>query len=336
MFILVLSACGAEDITITAPALVEPVIPVVRMDSAIAARGPVMEVTRVTGQVNVESVPVSFGSTTGGFYRHAVSLGQEVSAGQLLAQLSIIIQDIQVDSVETVLENVRRRHSHENSISSINIELMADSGAISRARLELQLAREQQALEIRNLEAQLDNFRQGRAARDLHAPIDGVITRIGPQSFGVQVPPFTPVVYITAHDAVPFVEYLGTSNPAHLLLGAKRILAHAGGEVYEVERIHLTRSQIARHGGQTLWFSFNTGNPPTVGSLVGIYIYYEWVEDALRIPRGALLHDEDMGYYVHVIGDAGLEQVFVTVGAQTQTYIEILGGLAEGDEVHVR
>jgi len=323
-----------------APPLVIPTVPVQQIDTATVTRGPVRDVSRVAGLVSVDSVPVGFGGITGPFYRHYVNFGDAVTEGQLLARLDFTRLEGSITWLEDHIAYLQRLHAIQNSISSINIDILvqegADSWVISRARLEHTLAQERQALTIEQNERALAGLREDFARSRLVAPMDGIVTQIGNFSYGSYVPPFSAIMYISPTDGEVFVDYIGDVHAVHVMLGAKRVVAHIGNQVYDLHRINLTRAQVSRLGPTALRFGFDTDITPPMGSYVNIHIYTQWVEDALRIPRAAVSYEAELGYYVLMPGTGGLTQIDITVGASTPTYIEVLSGLSEGDVVIVR
>ena len=208
------------------------------------------------------------------------------------------------------------------------------SQELSRARLELELALERQALTLRHEEEDLQEMRTRLAQSFLYAPFSGTVTYISQRPPGAWVSSFEPMIYIASEDAQIFVEYDG-GQPYHHAMGA-RVVAHIGEETFYATRLSITREQVQRYERPPIRFVLDTDSPPPVGSFVSLHIYTAWEEDVLRLPRNTLFFHPDLGFYVYQVTGAEREMVVVSVGIRSETYVEILGGLGEGDEVYVR
>jgi len=357
--VLAFSACtGYRTASNLPPELLAPVSATIRTDTATITRGTVAEVRQYTGIVRASSESIGFGSVAARFGVFYVQPGDMVSQGQLLARLDFEQIQIRIARQEEHITATRRQQTLANNIRAIELDIQylenarlmqqaiknydkeaiaaAESGRLDiyRARMESEFLLEQQALALRHEESYLDSLKEQYERSKLHAPFDGMVTYIADLLPGSWVASFTAIMHIVADDAPIFVEYIGESYPN--LHGVARIHAHIGGQIYNAARLNLTREQILRYGGSPLRFTLETAEPPPVGSFVSMYVYTHFEEDVLRIPRNALHHDPDMGFYVYRVDGLYLTQEYLTIGPRTETYVAVLSGLVEGDVVSVR
>ena len=358
VIIFAVSACANVEATTAPPELLFPEASYIHADTAVVTRGDVGDVERHTGIVRVDSMPVNFGSTAAQFGNFYVRHGDIVTEGQLLARLNFEQMERRVLAQEERMAFMLRDHALENEIRAVELTIRvaennramwqaaesfdndrmsaeeAESREIERAWYNLQLSRERQSLLMRHEEVYLNSLLSRLDGSELRAPFDGVITYISSHVHGSWVVPFANIVHIAPNDADVFVEHIGATTL--LPAGMARIQAYIDGNAFDLTRLHLTRVQSLRYTQPPIRFTLDTDTPPPVGTLVSIHAYRRLVSGALRIPRGALLHDSGVGFYVHKAENGGMVQTLVSVGLRTATYVEILGGLAEGDIVHVR
>ena len=336
--VLILSSCGRVAGG-AAPELLVPVVAEIRFDSAIVERGPLLEMDVRLGFVRVESAALNFGPIAATFDTFYVLPGDTVTYGQLLARLNTEQLDAQILRQEEHIAGMRSRFDFENELRRIDIRILTAQGAgaaISNARMELDFAIERQTLQLRHAEADLQNLLDRLPAMELRAPADGTVTYVLGHTQGVWIPPFSSVLYFAAEDARIFVEYVGGDPYAHPR--DIRIEAHIGSEIYTATRMWLPWEQARRYGQfvTPTRFILETETQPPPGTLVVLHFFNRQVEDVLRLPRNTMFFNNDLGFYVYRIVGNQLEMTAVSTGIHTETYVEILGGLAEGDEVYVR
>ena len=334
--ILAISGCGADRVQRPAPELVVPLIAQVRFDTATVTRGDVSEIAQRTGIVRLESQPLNFGPVSASFDRFLVVPGEEVTYGQLLARLNTDNIERQIARQEERIAEMRTRFDFDNELRRINWQLERLAAGTAAHNLELELAIERQNLQLRHAEEDLETLRARYAQAELRAPFAGTVVFTADRGQGSWVPSFTTVLYIARADAPVYVEYIDIAPlpPPPIVL----VHAYIGDRVYNATRIRLTREQQARYRTPPLRFALEVeeGNYPPVGSYVSLQIFTRHSADVLRLPRNAVFFAHDIGYYVHLLSNGQLDTAFVTVGAQTSTYFEIVSGVAEGDEVYVR
>ena len=227
---------------------------------------------------------------------------------------------------------------------------------VDRERMLLNQARERQALDLEREEEILRGLNNQLSGTELRAPFDGQITLIANHTDGMRIVPFVPFIYIAGEQDI-FLELLDVysidavqqlSFLPPLVTSSVRIHAHINGTVYALEYMPLSRdaqrfySRNMPQSQSPAWifparFSISpvNGIMPPLGAYASIHFYREWKENVLRIPVNALF-SEGRNFFVYVVEDGLLARTPIEIGSATGTFIEITGGLQEGDELFVR
>ena len=357
--VLTLSACIsiAREAEYTPPELMVPEGIHIRLETAVVTRGDVADISIFPGIVRTHSEHLNFGPVSAAFGSFYVQPGDEVVYGQLLARLDFEHVHRQIVAQEERIAQMRRSHTLDNGIAALDIEIATvenamrmseaeeneDEEAIAAAeagrrqienrRGELRLARERQTLTLRHETEHLEALRAQFAVSELRAPFDGVISYTTQHMQGTWVSAYQNLVYIIPDDGAVYAEYLGTTP--FVTHRAVRVNAYIGGQVYDISRKSLTRSQRAQYSVNVLRFNIETDAPPPVGSYVFFHVYDQWQEDVLRVPRNTVFYEPEIGYYVNLVIDGRPVLTPIITGAHTETYVAVLEGLNEGDIVHV-
>ena len=111
-----------------------------------------------------------------------------------------------------------------------------------------------------------------------------------------------------------------------------------GGKEYEIEieEQELSREEIERGVvPENSWFDFKEDHVSAeVGNSAAVELHTDSVKDALVVPVNALLGSGEEKYVYLVEGDAKIK-TSVTVGTQTDAYVQLVTGVKEGDVVYV-
>ena len=356
--IILLAACtGLPTENPDAPELLTPIA--AHPDFAFVTRGQVAEIERIPGLVRMSSVPLHFGPIAGNFGKFHVQEGDFVQEGQLLAQLDTSHVQEQIYQQTERIALMRRNFASDNTASRLSIDILIIEHSIllrragetridsyvaqadrkeleiDRARLELQMAYERQRFDLNREENRLRELQAQLESLKMYAPFDGTVVRTISRGW---VSSFYAVIFIAPVNQVLFVEHIGIM-PVQVF-GDIRIRGFYNGNFYDLVRVSLTREQLIdyRNLGLTdpLRFHFGSAEPPALGTLVPIYIYRQWEEDVLRIPRNAMLASPQYGFFVYRLINGQMVKTQISIGAITSTYVAVHGGLIEGEVVHVR
>jgi hypothetical protein len=210
-----------------------------------------------------------------------------------------------------------------------------------RHRHEMELL----ALDLEEARRRLNELIQARIPTELRAPYSGIITYNRPlRDTYVNIQSFA--MFINNNENV-FVEYLGDIIPQNWLFNRAnppRIEARINGRVYELTHTPVTFSLPERtvrnmRGQGAVWrFDFlpDERDLPPLSSYASIVFYTVSIPDALYIPVNALLYTAASGNHVYSIINGETVLIPVRIGARTDSFVQILEGLEEGDEIIVR
>jgi len=208
---------------------------------------------------------------------------------------------------------------------------------IENAEILHRQRQELQALDIADTRRRLNELQKQLPQMELRAPYDGIVTFVAYTGIGNWIAANAPVIYLN-HCPEVFVYYIGVHLP-HTLTNAPKIIARINGQEYELYHMPMTRHErleASRRGIPERWhFNFVYGQPP-LGAYASIMFYTVNVLDALRVPINAVFFMDGVGNYVYRIQNGELIMTHVRVGARSNSLVEILEGLEEGDEVFVR
>ena len=360
--LLLLTGCAVQ--AGAAPELLTPVS--VQNDTFIVQRGRVARFEQYRGIVRVESEGLFFRDAPLPFGGFEVIVGQEVRQGDVLARLDTRQTEERIEERRERIADLQIEHAFQNqqmerNISIAQIELLALTRQITeyddlpesylleavdlkrleiqRRQMDLQQARDWQAFTLSYYQSDLNDMLARLPDAELRAPFDGVITYRSSIQQGSWIEAFSPVIYISDHQQI-FVEHVGPTQP--LIFRNSIAMAAIGGQIYELERIVLSPSELlffTRAGGQAPFrftFADDPGEAVTPGQFVALRIYGDMAEDVLRIPPNALFSDLERGHYVHLIENGRRVMQPVEAGIRTRAWVEIRSGLVEGDEILVR
>jgi len=340
--ILLLAACGhGQNQPLAAPPLYAPVA--AQPDSAFVTRGAIRSVVVLPGITRLPTMVVFPGSASGRIAQIHAWPGDFVEEGQLLATLDSSQLQQQISNLQNRIEHMQSSFELQSQEMSLQIQIMQNSGdpSLSLARLDLDHLQRRHALDMTEATTMLDNLLVNLNDMEIRAATNGQI--VYTELVGTWVGANDAVMYI-AKDAPSevFVEYIGMSAPVIWFRRDIRMHAAIGDKTYEIELMPLSPAQQLHYASRDLdppvrfMILADADDLPPAGLSVFIRLYNHWVDDALRIPNNALYRSWPDTNYVYRIEDGQQTRVDVTVGEITISYVEILEGLNEGDEVFVR
>ena len=358
--LFVITACSSAS---PRPLLLDPVT--ARTGSVRVSYGNVEVKTIHPGLVRVQSEAVRLETGSGILGAIYAWPGDEVTAGQLLARLDIENLRERYDDQLLRIANMRRLHSFVNEENALEISALElsyantvwdaaenfDTDAIERAErireniewanLTMQQTIATQNASLAREERRITELRDALADANIYAPISGTISyiAIGP---GEWANTFAPIMYIICHNADFFIEYVGQTLNLLRTRAVVREQGQIGTTFFDLafipptaeEQAYYTRRGIA----PPIRFEVTCDNFewPPVSTAVSLHFYSRFYENVLRVPRNVLFTDSALNQFVYRIEDGNQVQVFVTTGTITETYVAILSGLQEGDEIFVR
>ena len=305
-----------------APPLVRPVE--VSYHTVPAVRTTIEQTVVVTGHVTYRTQSaVAFERGGGRLLRIAVEFGQQVRAGDLLAELRNDDLRVRLREQEIALRKAELRNERARANDADRIQTEMAALDVELAALHLEVAR-------RDL-----------LGTELRAPMNGIVTYTLPAAPGDHLDPFVTVVRL-ADPAELVVEYRGAEADRFelgvqvvLTVGAERT-RHRGRVIETPSSLppaRLTQESAAR---DRIRIRMLEPRPElSIGQSVRVALTEERREDVVVIPRNLVRSYLDADY-VYVLHGGEKQERAVEVGLVTASEAEIVRGLDAGEQVIVR
>lgn len=303
-----------------------------------------------------------FFAQDGVFLEYCVALGDVVEEGQVLAKtdtksIEATIEQLQ-DQIKSMTDNYEYRIATiKNNLAileeemAINYEALeameymapgytATCEALGRQdknkksyELEIKQITEVYELELPYYQNKLKEAKKQLNSNVIKAPFAGVVVELRPIAGGDRVSEEQP--YVAVADTNRYLAqgiYVGTS----VVSKAERIYVYVGGKEYEVEYIPLDPKvygeMIAKRNVAYSAYEISDSEGLSFGQSVVIVVQKESRKNVLIVPALAV-NREGGGYYCYVKRGEEKEKVYIEVGMYDGMNYEVVGGLAEGDEV---
>ncbi|MCL2819474.1 MAG: efflux RND transporter periplasmic adaptor subunit [Oscillospiraceae bacterium] len=260
-----------------------------------------------------------------------VTAGQEVSQGDLIAELDVL-----------ELENWYEELSRNRDLSRLELSELEEKQAIlsrqaASAGFKLDnssfiWSRDTLRLTIANLDRLIEYVEQRKVDRHIQAAIDGVVTS-AMIYFDGMISTYGTSVATVSVDLV--ISFFVTGDAAEHMKKGDRFEMILGDDVHLMEVIDPDEFNITVTAEPPYAYLTFTGIPPEPGfDTTGIiYIPLGEIENVLFIPVSHLNRTEERSF-VYVLDDNGLRTVRdVETGFEGDGLIEIKSGLSEGELV---
>lgn len=349
-FAVILGACllftGCSEV----PELLEPVGAV--PNSATVERGTIYNIEYYDSAV-VEEVKEINTSSDCIVKSIEVSLGSEVKSGDVLITLDGDAMSSASNTLDDQIAQFNKEADFNNRLLEADIALYnaqlklaqadGDADGISKAQesltdaqTALNTSKVEQAQQIANMEAQ--RLAGGFSDGAILAPCDGIICYLNVGAIGSSIDANTMIIGIAQKDSFMLKgsliaeEYQENSHELYALIGNKRYnITYKPYSAAEASYLVSNNYPLYTH------FFFDADESISSGMYAAIVRVWDYKENVLKIPDNALYTDEE-GSYVYVIKgeDGEKERRDVVIGITTDTTVEILEGLEEGEKVYVK
>ena len=345
IFITALASCG-QNPPAAAPTLNVPVA--LQPDSSLVTRGTVESLMILPGltRLQTEAARLEYGSgRLGAIY---VWPGDSVVQGQVLASLETPHLQAQIENLEELIRRTRALFQKQSNEIALQIEYLELAYAqnpyqgtrerIEWLRLDASQLQTRHMFDIAELEAALADLTENINNMVIRAPIDGEI--VYTMRYGSWINTNDAVMHIARPGEV-FVEYVGLAIDRRITREV-HVQGIIGDRAFDLELKPVTLEEQfygRRHGiAPSMRFEIlaEPDEKPTYGELVFIRFYTARAEDVLRIPGNALFRAWPYDDHVYRIEDGRQVRVYVITGIITESFVEIMEGLNEGDRVFVR
>lgn len=292
----------------------------VPVETTFLDRGRIESILSFSTNLEAESEVQVFAQAARQVRQLLVEEGDEVRRGQVLLRLQDEEQQTQLQRVDSQLAKARREYERQTRL------------------YEQQLIPEQTyndaTYELEQLELALADARRELSYTEVRAPISGTVTaRL--VNLGDQVTVNQHLFDIVDFDSIVARVYVPEKEVARVRPEIEaRIRAQAlGGD----ERLASVERLAPRVDPQSGTVKVTVAIPRSQGLLPGMYVSVDLVtevhDDALLVPKKALVYDADQLFLFRLREGDRVERLLIEPALQDPQYVEPRGGLAAGDEV---
>lgn len=294
----------------------------VPVEVATLSRGGIESVLRLSSNLEAEREVQVFAEAPRRVTRLLVEEGHAVQKGQILLQLQDEEQKSAVTKAEIALEESRRAFRRTKELYEqklVTEELFTQAGyTVERNQLGF------------------DDARRALGYTQVRAPIGGVVTE-RKVNLGDHITVNQPLFRIVDFDSIVARIYVPEKDMARLAKGQPaRLRADSlGGARFKgaIDRI----SPVVDPATGTIKVTVAT--PRQEGLRPGMYVEVELVtavhDDALLVPKRALIYDNDQAYVFRLKEERRVERVRITPQLEDAENVEPEGGLSAGDQLVV-
>lgn len=296
--------------------------PPVLVEVAPLTRGPIQEVISSTARLEAEADVRVIARTSNRVTELLVEEGVLVERDQVLLRMQDDIQTSAVAKAEARLEKTR--------VEFGRVEALYQQELISEQ------AYTDTKFELRQLELALEDARRELEFTRVRAPIAGTITQrlvktgdlvnLGQHLFSI-VDFGSQVALVHVPD-----KQLPSLSPDQQVRVKPTAL---GGRVFEGYVARVSPVVDAQTGLVKVTVAFHDVGPLRPGMYVEVELVTAVHEDALLIPKRALVLDQDLRFAYRLKDDRTVERLPVEVRLSDELHVEPVGGFAEGDQVVV-
>jgi membrane fusion protein (multidrug efflux system) len=251
-----------------------------------------------------------------------VEEGGRVAKGQLLARLQDDEQRTRLAKVESQLAKAEREHQRQQRLYAQ--ELISEQ-ALSDATYELE-----------QLQLALDEARRELSYTEVRAPIAGTVTR-RLISLGDFVTVHQELFHLVDFDSIVARVYVPEKQLPRLERGQlARVSAPAqAGETFGGRIDRLAPVVDPKTGTVKVTVALPERHSLKPGMYVDVELVTAVRDDAVRVPKRALVYDQDQVFVYRVGEDMKVERLALVPRLEDKLYVEPAGGVAAGDRLVV-
>ncbi len=286
------------------------------------SRGPMESILRSSANLEAESRIQVVSEAARRVREILFEEGDPVQKGQLLLRL-------QNDEQKSAVEKARARLEHSRLEVKRQEELQKKGLTTEQALIDARYNFEQDRLSLEDAQRSL-------SYTEVRAPISGTVTQ-RLVSVGDNVTVGQPLLEIIDFSSMVARIYLPEKNLPRLKVGQKaRIVAKAVREEPYEGRV-LRISPVVDAASGTVKVTVKVGDQPGLrpGLFVNVALVTAVNHEALRLPKRALIYDNDQIFAFRLLPDHTVEKLRVVVGLSGKDHVEPLTSFAEGDSVVV-
>ncbi|MFT4414837.1 efflux RND transporter periplasmic adaptor subunit [Fredinandcohnia humi] len=323
LMVFPISACSflPKEEPVLAPPLVEPAK--VEYDVSEVKKGSIVKRVKGVGSLYpVENHNLSYPESGGRISKINVKEGDNVRKGQVLAEIET--GNLRFDLAQTEIE-LKKAEIHLKQLQNQQL----DQYAIEIAKLDVQ-----------SVKNRVQHLKELLSKSQLISPLTGIVTFVGDQKAGDVIEAFQSIIQVADTSKLQLLyTAISTDVIADVKLGMSASLSSNGetlnGKVVQTPQdvpndVIGTNEEMYK---KSLLISLDKlPKDAQVGDMVDFEVITQKKDNALIIPKNALR--TAMGRsYVQILDEKSKKEVDIEVGIVTDTEVEVLKGLNEGDKV---
>lgn len=296
----------------------------------VVAPAPVSQVLAVNGRVAASQSVTVRAAVSGQAIEVAAGVGDSVVPGALLVKLDAALVEAQVEQARAALEAQQAKQRQAEATAERTQALGDNTTRSSREDADLALAAA--VNETARLQAALDQAQRQLAQYTISAPMAGTVLSRGVEP-GQQVDPQAEL-FVIADTADLVVETdVDELYSSRVSTGLRALLKPVGATVAQHGTVVFAAPTVdAATGGRAIKIAFDEPVSLPVGQTVNANVIVEEVEDALSIPRRAIITDGADSHVLLIIDGVAVARPIVFSDWPADRVI-VTEGLAPGDVV---
>ena len=296
------------------------VVEAVPVEVAALQTGPIEQVLRYSTNLEAEEEVAVYSQAARQIEQLLVEEGAEVRRGQVLLRLQDDEQRNALAKVTAELDRARREYERQQRLFA---NQLISEQAFNDARHELE-----------QLELQQADARRELSYTTVVAPISGTVTR-RLISRGDQVTPNQHLFDLVDFDSIVARVYVPEKELPRLADGLiARVTAPAVGRTWSGRVERLSPVVDPKSGTVKVTVAIPRQEALRPGMYVDVQLVTEVREDALLVPKRALVYDRDQVFVYRMGDDRTVERVYVVPELEDERFVLPAGDqLAAGDKV---
>lgn len=285
-------------------------------------RGRIESILRFSTNLEAESEVQVFSEAARKVIQLLVEEGDIVRKGQVLMRLQNEAQQTELARVKSQLENARQEHIRQTNLYEQQLISVDEYNDVT--------------YQLEQLELSLQDAERELSYTQVRAPIAGTITERF-VNVGDYVTVNQRLFDIIDFDSIVARIYVPEKELARLKVGQNaRIIAEAAGNVERRGAVDRIAPRVDPRSGTV---KVTVAIPPSEGLLPGMYVTVELItevhDDAVLVPKKALVYDADQLFIFRLLEDDTVERLLIEAALEDRDNIEPAGLLATGNRVVV-
>lgn len=285
-------------------------------------RGRIEAILRFSTNLEAENEVQVFSEAARKVIQLLVEEGDLVRKGQVLVRLQNEAQQTELARVKSQLENARQEYIRQTNLYEQQLISVDDYNDVT--------------YQLEQLELTLQDAERELGYTQVRAPIGGTITERF-VNVGDQVTVNQHLFDIIDFDSIVARIYVPEKELSRLRVGQDaRILAEAAGAAERRGAVDRIAPRVDPRSGTV---KVTVAIPPSEGLLPGMYVTVELItdvhDDAVLVPKKALVYDADQLFIFRLSGDDTVERLLIQASLEDRDNIEPAGILEVGDRIVV-